>query len=299
MIKIRLRVFVILSMILMSLVLEGCNLPMMQEGGSSDDEILEIQIAQTMVAIQAMEMTETARVAPLIETDALAPLDTLTSTLTLSPTFTSTSTITLTPTITLTATLGKPMVSVRQNTNCRKGPGTVYDIVGALLVGEEAEIVARSEDGGYWIIQNPDGAGECWLWGYYATAVGPTDGLPTYMPPPTPTPAFDWAGSWTASIVASGDPPGPGRPMTITVDDKDFSASMDIGCGGIVNLVGTIADDYLSVSGTWLDTPYTGSFKLFAVGTNQFQGSRVYGTDMHSWCGWRGGAGAPSPCYRE
>ena len=299
MIKIRLRVFVILSMILMSLVLEGCNLPMMQEGGSSDYELLQIQVDQTMIAIQAFKMSETARVEPAIATDELTSLDTLIPTLTLTPRFTSTPTITLIPTITLTTTLDRPMVSVSQNTNCRIGPGTVYDIVGALLVGETAEIVARSEDGGYWIIQNPDGAGECWLWGYYATAVGPIEGLPTVMPPPTPTPAFYWAGSWTASIVHVGDPPGPGRPMTITVDDKNFSASMDLGCGGMVNLVGMIDDDCLSVSGTWSDTHRTGSFVLFAFGTNQFQGRYVYGTDMYAWCGWRGGAGAPSPCYRE
>lgn len=93
-----------------------------------------------------------------------------------------------TETESFTATPSVPMVSVSVNTNCRTGPGIIYDRVSALLVGQEAEVVARSGDGAYWVIRNPGGSGTCWLWGFYATVEGPTAGLPVWDPPPTPTP---------------------------------------------------------------------------------------------------------------
>ncbi len=258
----------VFTLFLMILILSGCNLPMMVKESSSGDDLAEIQLAQTMLAVQVLEKSRTAQAEPPKDADAVQPENALPSTVTLTPTFTSTSTITLTPTITLTSTLDIPMVSVSHGTYCRTGPGTMYDLVGTLMEGEDAEIVARSEDGQYWVIKNPDASGECWLWGYYATAVGPTDSLPIYLPPPTPTPAFDWSGSWTSSVVLAGDPPGAGVIMSVNVNGKDFTASMDIGCGTVISLIGTIRDDYLAVSGTWSDTHLNGgNFELFAVGT--------------------------------
>lgn len=97
-------------------------------------------------------------------------------------------TATLTPTVELTATRSVPVVTVSRSTNCRTGPGTDYDRVGALAVGQEAEVIARNADSSYWIIRNPSRAGDCWLWGFYATVEGPTANLPVWEPPPTPTP---------------------------------------------------------------------------------------------------------------
>ncbi|HSL44846.1 MAG TPA: hypothetical protein VK897_15525 [Anaerolineales bacterium] len=74
------------------------------------------------------------------------------------------------------------------STNCRVGPGIPYDRVGALLVGEVAEVVGRHATRDYWVIRNPDRDGICWLWGRYATVSGNTDVLPIYTPPPSPTP---------------------------------------------------------------------------------------------------------------
>src|SRR5512147_2285250 len=48
-----------------------------------------------------------------------------------------------TATITLTPTPSVPMVSVSENTNCRTGPSVAYDLVGALLVGEQAVVVGK------------------------------------------------------------------------------------------------------------------------------------------------------------
>jgi hypothetical protein len=94
------------------------------------------------------------------------------------------------PTSTLTSTPSIPMVSVSENTNCRTGPGQDYDIIGALLIGQKAEVVGKYTPANYWIIKNPTGNDTCWLWGQYATVEGDTSGLPEMTPPPTPTPAL-------------------------------------------------------------------------------------------------------------
>lgn len=117
---------------------------------------------------------------------------TLTSTSTftftpVSPTFTPTETQTPIPILSPTSII--PMISVSVPTNCRNGPGRVYDRVGALLVGQTAEVHGRDPTGNYWYIRNPGpGAQFCWVWGEYATLSGPYLFLPVFTPPPTPTP---------------------------------------------------------------------------------------------------------------
>jgi len=106
------------------------------------------------------------------------------------PTVTPSPLPTATPTMTLTPTPSTPHISVSVNTNCRTGPGDAYDRVGALLVGETAEVLARDPYGLFWYIPNPDNpGGKCWVWGQYATIEGETSSLPVFTPPPTPTPA--------------------------------------------------------------------------------------------------------------
>lgn len=117
----------------------------------------------------------------------------------------STSFPTDTPTITPTFTPTVPMVTVSVDTNCRVGPGVIYDRVGGLLVGEQAVVVGKFSGGNYWIINNPDSSGTCWLWGQYATVSGNTAGLPEYTAPPTPTPTF------------TPTPPPPTAPANVSV----------------------------------------------------------------------------------
>ena len=99
-----------------------------------------------------------------------------------------TSTITMTPTITPTGTLSTPMVSVSLDTNCRTGPGVVYEYLTVLLVGEKAEVVGKytTVTPNYWVIKKDSYT--CWLWGKYATVEGDISSLPEMVPPPSPTP---------------------------------------------------------------------------------------------------------------
>jgi hypothetical protein len=98
-----------------------------------------------------------------------------------------------------------PMVSVSMATNCRTGPGEPYEIVGALGVGERAEVIGRNQSGDTWIIRLPsDPSVTCWLWGYYATVEGDTAGLTIYTPPPTPTPAAGFTVTYSYLVTCAG-----------------------------------------------------------------------------------------------
>lgn len=177
----------IIGLFLILLLMSGCGL-------FSGEEQLSVQdLANTSVAqtLEAMHSIETIVALTLAAADTQTP--TLVPTELPAPTDTSmpaaTQTDVPTPTTVFTATSSVPMVSVSVPTNCRVGPGLAYDQISVLLVGQQAEVVARSADGAYWVIRNPTGSGTCWLWGYYATVTGSTAGLPVWDPPPTPTPA--------------------------------------------------------------------------------------------------------------
>lgn len=91
--------------------------------------------------------------------------------------------------ITPSDTPGPPMMHVTVATNCRSGPGTLYDYLGALLTGELAEVLARGSEPGFWVIENPDNPGtECWVGEQFAVIEGDTSALPERASPPTPTP---------------------------------------------------------------------------------------------------------------
>ena len=97
-------------------------------------------------------------------------------------------TYTFQPTYTMqyTNTPSTVTVTVSVNTNCRTGPGDDYPIVGALVVGQVAEVVGRSASSDNWIVKLPGKTTTCWLWGYYAAVTGSTAGLPIIAPPPIP-----------------------------------------------------------------------------------------------------------------
>ncbi|MCE7859335.1 MAG: hypothetical protein DYG86_06060 [Chloroflexi bacterium CFX2] len=103
------------------------------------------------------------------------------------PAFTATPQFTATPGPTSTPSV--PQITVSVNTNCRTGPGVVYDLIDSLLVGQTGEIVGKNSGvPNYWVIKRLNGSGTCWLWGQYATVTGNTSNLPEYPVPPTPTP---------------------------------------------------------------------------------------------------------------
>lgn len=153
---------------LLILALTACNMP-----GGQAPNAPESNLALTITA-QALLLQPGAQ-QPVVQNTPL-------------PAFTSTPEFT--PTVTLTPTPSVPQVSVSTNTNCRTGPGTQYDLIGALVVGQTAEVIGKYSPSNYWIIKNPNGSGNCWLWGQYATVTGNTANLPEYPVPATPTPSL-------------------------------------------------------------------------------------------------------------
>jgi hypothetical protein len=191
-----------------------------------------------------------------------------TSTSTFTPTFTPTETLTPTPTLSATPTLTftplVPLISVSVATNCRNGPGKVYDLVGALLVGVVAEVYGRDPTNNYWYIRNTDwGAEYCWVWGEYATLTGPFLLLPIFTPPPTPTPTFtpsptltptpspafkaDYTsldtcnGSWWLEIALKNRGTVPLKSVNISVTDKATGVVVVNLVDGFTNLDGCLS----------------------------------------------------------
>jgi hypothetical protein len=66
-------------------------------------------------------------------------------------------------------------------------------LIGALLIGQTAEVVGKNTPSNYWIIKTPGSSGICWLWGQYATITGNLTLLNEYPVPPTPTPSLPLA----------------------------------------------------------------------------------------------------------
>jgi hypothetical protein len=215
---------ILLSVLVLLVVSTGCA-----PAGSPtpDPGFISTAVAQTIAAgpTQAAPSATPAAIGELpTDTPTLVPeLPTLTPTPV--PVFTSTSTV--------------PQISVSVPTNCRVGPGKVYDRTGSLLVGEVAEVLGRNTAGNYWYIRNPDASGGfCWLWGEYATVTGNTSTLPVYAPPasPTPSPAFvasyddlDTCVGWWVEFELKNTGGIPFKSMSLTVRDTvtDVVVSVD------------------------------------------------------------------------
>jgi hypothetical protein len=191
-------------------------------------------IGQTMTAAAGLTASAVMRDSP---TPAVPTLTTTPE----PPTATPTITLTVTPFFSLTPLV--PMISVSVATNCRTGPGRAYSMVGALLVGETAQVLGRDPTGNYWYIPNPDSSGDfCWVWGEYATLTGNTTVLPIYTPPPTPTPTRtptpapdfeadfvsleECSGSWWVNISLENTSPTTFRSMGLRLIDRDTDMEM-------------------------------------------------------------------------
>ena len=172
------------------------------------------------------------------------------------PTFTPTASLTVTPSF--TPTLSIPLISVSVDTNCRNGPGKVYNLEGALLVGEVAQVYGRDPTNNYWYIRNPDSPPEfCWVWGKYATLIGPAPLLPVFTPPPTPTatstplpsPSFNagyagldtCTGSWWVEIKLKNTGSTLLKSVEISVKDKVTDIVLVNLADGFTNLDGCLA----------------------------------------------------------
>jgi hypothetical protein len=163
----------------------ACNLQYVQPA-TQDPGANFTAAAQTIAAVvnQTLAPTQGQQEQP---PPVNPPAETATPSATASPTFT------LSPTIAFTSTNAAVTLSVTVDTNCRVGPGRVYDYIGGLYIGQIAEVYGRNTANNYWYIRLPENPNLfCWVTGEYASVNGNFAALPVFTPPPTPTPKPDF-----------------------------------------------------------------------------------------------------------
>ena len=144
-----------MAVIVLNLGLSSCNLPT-----SQPTEIA----ASTPIPILDTPTSSISTLTPVI-TETLANVE--------LPTLTSTST----PSVFLASAKDQPV-------NCRFGPEISYTIVGALILGRQAEIIGRNEDSSWWYVRNPsDPSTSCWLSAEFVNTVGDVQSLPIVNSP--------------------------------------------------------------------------------------------------------------------
>jgi len=176
----------LIGMVMLMLSTSSCNLGAPSVPTSDNSAALTLQALVETVTAQA---ATTAVDAPATLLTQNLPTATELPPVTAAP-------IVFTPTFTVVPTPTIPMVSVTKGTNCRSGPGVVYNILGGAPVGIKFVLIGKSTPTNYWIIQLQDGR-QCWLWGQYAVVEGNVAALPEYVIPPTPLPPL---GSITGTI---------------------------------------------------------------------------------------------------
>ncbi|HET9913484.1 MAG TPA: hypothetical protein VFQ13_16430 [Anaerolineales bacterium] len=151
-----------------AIVLSACNMPAVN--ATSEATAQAEQSATKDVSLIELTATQTE----------VIPTDT--------PTVTPTET--MTPEPSATATPEPPMAKVVRESNCRIGPGELYELVAKYQVGQILEVAARDLGSSYLFVRNPEKPEEqCYLLAQNMTITGETTALPRYTPPPSPTAA--------------------------------------------------------------------------------------------------------------
>ena len=180
--------YAVLVMIILTAVGLACNVPI-QELSSVDPgdnqratDLVETAIVKSLTA-RASGNENDVNAGGEEEGNAESKLPTATFTPSASPS----------PTITYTPTPEQRSAYLSGNTNCRFGPGDVYDLIHIFLTGDMVDLIGKNEDESFWYIQDKEGGTiNCWLWSKYATPDGDTTDLKILTPPPTPTPILDF-----------------------------------------------------------------------------------------------------------
>lgn len=105
-------------------------------------------------------------------------------------------------------TLGPPYAIASVNSNCRGGPLTLYDVLGYLIAGDRTRIRGRDQASNWWVVDQMDGSGTCWVANNLTEEEGDLSQVPIVLAPPTPTPED----STPPAIQISYSPSGTWKP---------------------------------------------------------------------------------------
>jgi CSLREA domain-containing protein len=127
-----------------------------------------------------------------------------------NPTGSPTAEATTTPTV--TPTLSAPSATLLQNANCRRGPGTDFEVVTNLSQGSNVPIVGRNPDGSWWQVQVPGTQTQCWVAGMTVQTSGDTGGVPEVESPPLG--CWVWTGNKNECKIPCPEGAQPGGACT-------------------------------------------------------------------------------------
>ncbi|HEY5983484.1 MAG TPA: SH3 domain-containing protein, partial [Anaerolineales bacterium] len=124
-----------------------------------------------------------------------------------------------------------PQLTANSAANVRYGPGTLYEIVGALALNQVATIEGRNAEGTWWyIVYATAPGGHGWVSGSITSATCVPSGLAIIAPPPTPV-----VPTGVAAAITN---------VSVTVDPKKISVP---GCMGPIQQ--SVAAANVTVSG--------------------------------------------------
>jgi hypothetical protein len=87
-----------------------------------------------------------------------------------------------------------PLAVGKQDSNCREGPGSRYEVAGTLHKDQQVEIEGINSERTWVKVKHPNFEGShCWLSIPFIEVIGSLDGLPVVPTPPapdSPEPAF-------------------------------------------------------------------------------------------------------------
>ncbi|PWB51547.1 MAG: hypothetical protein C3F13_14015 [Anaerolineales bacterium] len=260
------------------LVGTACNSPVQTQG---------ITIA-TATAMVSNSLPAQFTLAP---TDTLYPTFTSTiattaqpsSTTTPSPTTTSpspsdTATATFTPifTPTITPTYAILRGTVKEQSNCRYGPGAAYLYKYGLYTGNTLDIIGRNETGSWILVQAIGGNNPCWL---KATLMDIKGEVLSLAPASLPLPQSPYYGPLTGvASVRDGD------RVTISWN------SLDLRAGDDSLQYPYLVEAWLCQGGDLVFLP-VGSWETMLTvidepGCSEPSHARVYGVEKHGYTNW-------------
>ncbi|MCB0209578.1 MAG: PKD domain-containing protein [Anaerolineae bacterium] len=152
------------------------------------------------------------------------------------------------------------------NLNVRSGPGTDYDILGVLLLGQSAEIIGRNAEATWWQVKYPSATQDFgWVSAQFVQASNIAN-VPIVTAPPAPTPVpatptatpepgviiTDWRGEYYNNETLSGSP---------VVVRNDVAISFDWGLGSPDSRLPT---DYFSARWTRTVNFSAGTYRFYS-----------------------------------
>lgn len=87
-----------------------------------------------------------------------------------------------------TPTEAPPGVKAFKNTNCRYGPGVVYDVADTLFLDQSALVIGRNEEASWFQIKGPVTGTKCWVSLASVDVTGPVAKVPVVVVDAPPTP---------------------------------------------------------------------------------------------------------------